>query len=343
MIFLISGKWLLAFIIANMLLALGALAVGFYLYQSSGRYLQRDMLFVVPLRADGQDLLTDDVRQIPGIFLESRGSIPVSRGDIRSVSEIIFCNAGYFSLHFMNFIEGGPWHDLEDDRNIIVLNEALAWYLFGGNDITGLTVELTDGPYSVIGVVRLGGARHMAWTPVSDRSLPVSAMYFRPYPYNPLNARTEAVRLLDEHYIFDFAIVDINRFVESIKVRYRILLYSMWLWIVLLMLQTGIKGEKKWLLVAAIPIAGAVFFGIYDILTWLPNIANPDISLTGTLSNIGELPPDSLFPYGVYRLSFVNRIANYVWVAGTAGFLNLVFILHWQSLLPCDIMAAEED
>jgi len=336
---LIRDKWLLAFVIINILLVSGGLVVGFYVYRAAGRYLAQDMMFIAPFGFDGHVLYTDDIRDVPGmgLILENRSNMLISRGDRYAAAQVIFCDAGYFLLHFFNFIEGGPWHTAEEDSHVIILNESLAWYLFGGRDVTGLTVDISNISYSIIGVVQQGGAIHMAWLPLGTMSLPVTSIYFRPYPYNPIDARAQVNRLFENLPFSGYVIVDINRYVESINMRHKILLYMVWLWIMALLIWTAqkmMRRRKKLtaLLVAAV-VGTALLAGVYDILVWLPNLANPDVSIIVSLSNINVLPPEASLPYGIRRASQFNRYANYAWIAGSVGLANLVFLLQAEKLI----------
>jgi hypothetical protein len=60
----------------------------------------------------------------------------------------------FFLFHPLRLLSGGyiTGEDLMHDR--VVLDEELAWKLFGGSDVAGLTVTISDKPYLVAGVVR---------------------------------------------------------------------------------------------------------------------------------------------------------------------------------------------
>ena len=224
-------KWGLIFAVINMLLVVGSLALGFYAYQAASRYFAPDVVFVAPFRGDDY-FSVDNIRIIPNASLENRGRVTISRNDRRVITPVIFCEADYFSLHIKNFIEGAPWPESENDVPNIVLNEALAWYLFGGIDIVGLTVRVDDEFHRVTGVVRQSGNAYMAWLPIgTTRTQPirVTAMYLMPHPYSPINARAEAVSLLGNRNISEYAIVDINQYIENMHMRHRVLLYAVWL------------------------------------------------------------------------------------------------------------------
>lgn len=78
----------------------------------------------------------------------------VGADDKKSVSARAFITGGdYFKIHEMNFISG--WHytdnDIEDDS--VVIDKELAWELFGGYELDGMTLEINGIRCRIIGVV----------------------------------------------------------------------------------------------------------------------------------------------------------------------------------------------
>lgn len=307
MILLVRGS----FVIFNMLLIIGGLVVGFYAYQAAGRFIARDTLFVAPFRGDGVIW-----QALPDAAVASRGREAIRFGDRVVFSDVVFCDGYYFDVHFMNFIEGGPW---DEDAPSIILNENLAHLLFGGKNITGMKVSVGDGFYRIAGIVRRYDG-YMAWMPRNNgRDYAITSMYV-PMD-NPIDARGEALALLGQ----GFAIVDINRYIESFGIRNRILLYSVWLWImVLLFLEAKRRPRLLILLISAgAAVAAGLVMGVNEILIWLPNLLDPSISVFESLSNVGILPHGEYLSYGVYQISRLNVLANFAWIAGMAGLVNL--------------------
>jgi len=307
-----------------MLLLAGGPAVGFYAYQAAQRYVAGGILFVAPFRGDhffAEGGAVDDIRAVfPGAALAGRGRAVITRGDRQVLSPVTFCDAAYFNMHFMNFTEGGPWHADEEDASLIILNEALAWYLFGGGNIVGMTVNVGAEFYRIAGVVRQGGD-YMAWLPGSGPGLPVNMMYVR--QDNAIDAMADARYLIEGrlfHRLSDYAVVDMDRYIGSIAMRHRILLYGLWLYIAaLLAMAAQRRGAGQ-----ALPLWAALAFciwvpamGAVDVLHWLPH----------SFSNMGTLPPDVYLSYGIRRASQLNSIANYAWLAAAAAAVNLSFTL----------------
>ena len=332
-------KWGLIFVVINMLLVVGSLTLGFYAYQAAGRYFAPDVVFVAPFRGDSYFAI-DNTRIIPNASLESRGRVTISRNDRQVITPVVFCESDYFSLHFKIFIEGAPWPESENDVPNIVLNEVLTWYLFGGNDIVGLTVRVGDEFHRVTGVVRQSenNRTYMAWLPIGTirtRPIRVTAMYLTPYPYSPINARADAISLLGNRNLTEYAIVDINQYIENMHIRHRVLLYAVWLYVAVLLFgalkRCSIRnfGEVKRLVLILVGVGVCLYvlMGVNDIILWLPNLADPNVSVFSSISNAGALPPDIYLSYGLSRISQLNRLGNFVWGAGAVGLINLTFII----------------
>jgi hypothetical protein len=71
-----------------------------------------------------------------------------------ATAPVLGVGGDFFLFHPLRLLSGGyiTGEDLMHDR--VVLDEELAWKLFGGSDVAGLTVTISDKPYLVAGVVR---------------------------------------------------------------------------------------------------------------------------------------------------------------------------------------------
>ena len=309
-----------AFAAICMLLVLGALGVGFYAYVAADRYAAREVIFIAPLGGGYFETERENISFV------SRGREQVARGDRQVTASIIFCGAEHFGIYAMNFLEGAPWHETESDTPVIILNEALAWYLFGGGNIVGLTVEVGGGLHRILGVVRQEGEPYMAWMPRKQQPS-VTAIYLRAYPFNRADARAEAVRLvhsLGVYRLTGYVIVDVGTYIESIGVRHRLLLYTVWLCVLTALLITMRRyNVRVWVHIFVGAAVGMyVLTGIHDIIIGLPNLAAPDVSVFSYLTNAGVLPPEVYLSYGMRRLSLWNSYANYALMVGLLGLVG---------------------
>lgn len=113
-------------------------------------------------------------------------------------SMVIGTNEEYPSLYPMTFIRGSFWRG-EMNRKSVVVNETLAWKLFGGSDVTGEYLELSGEKYRVCGVARKGGEQPAAWIEGEDkqgsRSLTPS-IYIRNTAGEDFQAKQEIQRAL---------------------------------------------------------------------------------------------------------------------------------------------------
>ncbi|MCL1878981.1 MAG: ABC transporter permease [Defluviitaleaceae bacterium] len=309
-----------AIILVNFFILAGCLGFLFYSYVVAGRYFAHDVIYIAP-RTNESRLFFDvaDV-EILAISYPEYSFAPVSRSSARVASStheasatVINTNAAYFDMHAMDFIEG---------HRGTVINKALAWRLFGACEgITGLAITVNDVQHTVTGIVRQC-ADYTVWFS-GEISAPVSSLYIlAPDPLAESQARTMLETYLRGNS--EYAVVDINRFVQSINIRHRILLYPVWATAFVIFLIRALKQKS------ALPLVGAmlcliVLWGARDILFWLPNLSAPSTSLFTEITTIGALPPDVYLSAGMLRLSQLSRNANIALIAGAVGYVNLLF------------------
>jgi len=293
----ISPSRFSVFVAVNMLVVVAAIAAGIYVQQLAGGYFSQNVLFIAPF-TDIADSVTESV-----------DTVVLSAGGRMAVSTAIFTEPSYFSLHFMQFIAGAPWH--ADDVHTVILNERLAWYLFGAQNVAGLTLQIGGNFYRISGVIRQNATEYMAWLPLAaaaNRNLPVNAVYLQ----MPPNSTVLALNLP----LAFFSIVDTTRYIESMGVRHMLLL-------AIALVLSGFWCGKLFSKAASIVLVAAAVFVVGDILQWLPNLADQRVSVWADLTNIGIIPTDMHLAYGLRRLAWLNDISNYLWLAGAVGVGNL--------------------
>jgi hypothetical protein len=323
------------FLLINTLLLVAALAAGTVIYFFAGRYFVRDVVFVAPMLNESRLHFTvEDIERLRFSFpdytivTESRSNALIEASVSSEMTTVIYTDTVYFNIHAMEFLDGGYWHTQEMSNGIMV-NEILAWRLFGNTQAVGLVATVDGKPFTVVGVVRQGGAAesvNTAWIPqtAANAALPVTALYIQAYHYNTLNIAVDTQLMLAEHLrknTDDYAIADINRYVEGIWVRNQILLCMVWACVLFIFIKSAIKYfiGKNWLAFGLFLGMCAVlcFFivtGINGILSGLPHTA---------IGNINALPPEGYLSFGMRRLGQLNRYANYVGIAGAVALVNI--------------------
>ncbi|MCL2499633.1 MAG: ABC transporter permease [Defluviitaleaceae bacterium] len=221
------------FALFNFLVFIAALVATAGCYSLAKRYFVNDIYFIAPLLNESRlHFSQSDIEPLRFSFPDytivpaSRGNILVSTPVQQEPATVIYTEGYYFEMYFMNFLEGSHWHS-HGDLNNIVINEALAWRLFGGVDVIGLEVGINGISHVIIGVVRQGKARadslNTAWMPLrtATEGLPVTTLYIQAHEYNSLNAELDTQKMLRDHIRKnpgEYAIVDINRYVKNIGI-----------------------------------------------------------------------------------------------------------------------------
>jgi len=338
-------KKLLFFALINSLVLVSALIAGMHAYTAADRYFAKDTIFIAPLLNESHlHWSMDDINYLKWRFInysisaESRGSIAIASSTHETATTVVYTCEAYFAIHFMQFIKGNRW---QEDANAIVLNEALAWRLFGSINIIGMTVDMNDTAYTIVGIVRQGPrgtGDYLAWKPqaTSPTPLPITALYILAHNYNLVDSAIHTQEMLSLQFKnpANYAIIDINRYIEAIGIRGRILLYILWLSVLILLMRIFmyIKNKKLRNMIKLTPLLLGIllalyvlFTGINDIMYWLPNMADPNSSVLSSITNIGILPPEGYLSFGLRRLAHFNRIGNWAWIMGITAFINLIF------------------
>jgi len=315
---------------ASMLLVLGCLLAGFVFHIQAGRYFTNGVVYVAPrlnysyFHFDTESI-TNLTSRFPGFIIapESRSRAQVSTAMQDVVAGVVYTNAYYFGMHNLDFVDG--------DASAVVVNSSLAWRLFGTLENTaGNIVWINDRSFFVSGVVKQGGP-YTVWVVNDYLDEPVFALYIiarNPDPLTAYRARDMLTFPLWRNPA-DYAIVNVDRFVESIGMRNRVLLYITLLLFAVACLWFAWRKCKGWgaafCFTAGMVAFIFVVFGVHNILSWLPNMANT--SLFEIMTGRAGFPPDGYLPYGLRRLNVFNRYANYVFVVGIAGLFCAVIFL----------------
>ena len=360
-------------VLINLLISVTGLFVGMYAHEAAKKYFSHDIIYIAPYKNETRLLF--DINEIDTLkrrfhnyefSIESRAGAILKTHTHQAAATVIYTDAAYFSMHFINFTEGRRW---QENTDAIMLNEALAWKLFGGGNITGLTVNINDRPYTITGVARQearGTGEYTAWMPMpQDRAggqtrqpglHGVNALYIRANNYNlvDIGVNTNEMLKLLRRNPDGYAIVDINRFIEAIGMRSRLLLSVFWLFTLITALRILIskvlyisshelnKANLRLGISVIMPILitltalYALYTGVNAFLYWLPNPAASDSPVLFSIFNIGRLPPEVYLSYGLKRLVWLNRIGNISWAVGVVSFLYGIVAVDFTSrTVPC--------
>jgi len=329
------------FAAVSMLILAGSIGFGFYANAAAERYFARDVVYIAPRINESRLHFNISDVELLEISFPDYAIAATARSGARIVSSlqetsatVIYTNAAYFNMHSINFIEGN-----HAGENSIIINEALAWRLFGATEnITELTVWIDDVQFIIAGIVRQGES-HTSWIPreAGSQNMLVTALYIKPNSPNPL-AEYQARTILSDHLHknpVEYSIIEINRFVESIGIRHQLLLYLVWLSALIFFLRKifVMLTKKLFSRILIFSAAGAVFclyvlWGVNDILLWLPNLSVIDSSLFEVIFTVNALPPDVYLSAGLLRISQLSRYGNYAFITGIIGFVSLLFSMR---------------
>lgn len=82
------------------------------------------------------------------------GKLHVSCDRADTDAEVLAVGGSFFDFHPMELLSGSYLRQDALNRDVVVLDELLAWVLFGGSNVAGMEVEIGGRPYEIAGVVR---------------------------------------------------------------------------------------------------------------------------------------------------------------------------------------------
>lgn len=111
------------------------------------------------VRVNTQDLVPEDVKNLYLDAWSGLGSVKIEGEHGSSDASVIAVGGDFFRLHPQNLLSGEYISDDDLMHDRVILDEDLAWRLFGGYDLTGLPVEIGGNTFYVAGVI----ARESDW------------------------------------------------------------------------------------------------------------------------------------------------------------------------------------
>lgn len=100
-----------------------------------------------------RDLVPEEVQNLYLDAWSTKGNVSLKAEHGSAEATAVAVGGDFFRLHPQNLLSGGyiSGDDLMHDR--VILDEELAWKLFGGYDLTGMPVELNGSTFYVAGVI----------------------------------------------------------------------------------------------------------------------------------------------------------------------------------------------
>ena len=125
-----------------------------------GKQGEKNLEGVYGFRQKLLDKFTEEGMESPGsgeLFCDAwsaMGKLRVSCDRADSDTEVLAVGGQFFDFHPMELLSGSylRWDDVTRDR--VVLDELLAWILFGSSNVAGMDVEINGRPFEIAGVVR---------------------------------------------------------------------------------------------------------------------------------------------------------------------------------------------
>ena len=112
------------------------------------------------------ELVTEELKNLYCDAWSARGTVSLRGEHGSSDATVIAVGGDFFQMHPLELLSGSYISDADLMHDRVLLDEELAWKLFGGYDLTGMTVTIGENTYQVAGVISRedDSASKMAYT-----------------------------------------------------------------------------------------------------------------------------------------------------------------------------------
>jgi hypothetical protein len=227
------------FKLLNIAVLIAALIFAVIAANRADSFFDRNIVYMTPIINDNRFYFSvEDISQLDELTNAERlavktiGSGFLRAGYSTAFSRIIYTNSDYFSLRNFSFLSGGGWILEQENANVILLNEILAWRLFGSNDVVGEEIYLFGEFYTIIGVVEQESAEaneNVAYIPLNPAigARSISSILLQPSNYDRLGTHDIIREFLFEsgRNERDYYITDLSGYIGNIVLNFNILLF----------------------------------------------------------------------------------------------------------------------
>ena len=99
------------------------------------------------------ELVTEDLAHLYCDGWSTKGKLTVEGMNGKSDASVMAVGGNFFQLHPLDLVSGGYFSDDDLMHDRVILDEELAWRLFGGYNLTGMTVTINGMSFQVAGVI----------------------------------------------------------------------------------------------------------------------------------------------------------------------------------------------
>lgn len=331
----------------NMMICTISLIGGILLSINSGKFLNKDMYIISQGNGSNRySISVDEADDIADYFLDLFISYDITQnlivesGGMKTFAKITCTNENYKDFNHFNFIEGFFWTEPTKDK-VIVVNDALAWKMFGTVYVVGNNLVINGSKFRIIGIVKNYGNSYNAWIPIdTSGESQIENLYILPNQYKKATSKHQVKQIFS--YIgrneADFHISDMNRFIDSISNRHKTIYFFFGSIIIFFILITIYRLIRKYMLKKVefskiIVLLLLYIISIFTIWTftysdfWNISTAHGFKDYIDAFFNREALSNTSYLSYNLLYLSKLNYYANIMFLLGLFGGINT--ILHF--------------
>jgi len=338
-----------------MAVILAAVIAGVIFSSAAEKYIAKDVFYIAPLVNGPQYYFSAaDLEELKAACQPARlayirlDSGLISGDSFEAYSKIIYSGGDGFYLNNFRFREGHAWAAGRENAQAIVINDSLAWQLFGNLQAVNKSVEAAGETHTVVGLalqehVSKDDCRAYLPFDLIPGERQISGIFLQTANYHKLSYADIHIWLnnigKDKR---DYYVADMNRYVENIAIKYRLLLLCIALFVITALISNSYKllklqyAQGKNLAKFAVMLGALCALDVFFIVIlfkgvsfgiWTPHGAGSRLTaLLQTITNSGILPPAAYLLENLQELAKLNAYANAALIGGGAALLNFIFV-----------------
>ena len=352
----INNRRLFIFKIMNILIIFTSVITCIFFTLEAQKFISHDTFFITPIINDNKFYFNDDDINVIKATVKTDNLVytylssgVVSYGSYNIYSRIVYTNSDYFLIHNTLLTHGGRWFNEND--NVIVINESLAWQLFGSVNIVGNDIFVSGIPFTVVGVItqnRISKGDSVAYLPgiyqdpiyPSRDGLTFSSIILKASEYNRLSTGNDIIRVIESigRNTRDYYITDINSYLYNMSLNYKLLIFIIGIYagaIIIIntyKLITSNQPNKKNITILTVLLVLDILFIYLLILNITFDILIPYgdgsrlYEIIRMITNHGFLPYPEYLTKGLQIISRLNMYANISLIVGVVALFNFMFL-----------------
>ena len=325
-----------------------SILMGIIISSEAEKYIDKDVYYIAPVINDEKYFFnTEDIDEFKEVYSPAKIALErvsreiISYGNYNVYSQVAYTSSDYFSLNNIMFTGGGAWLNGSENRSIVI-NESLAWQLFGSLDAVGKNVFVSGENRTVTGITaqkKVSKDNAAAFLPALYEQR-ASAVFIKVSDYNKLAPYNNISSWMKKSGLNqqDYYVTDMNRYLDGITIKYKLIVFGVGIYMAAILIINSWKllrnNRLNFRNIAGFAALFAVDLFLIAVLLrgispdiWVPHSTGGRMDeIINAITNNGSLPFRDYLTSSLKELSQLNAYANTALAFGVAALFNFIFV-----------------